>query len=63
LGEVAEHGFVLTAGRYVGVPDGIHDGEPFDSSMARLASRLSEQLDESERLASAIRTVLASLRP
>lgn len=50
LEEVAEHGFVLTPGRYVGAPDVEEDSEPFDEKMERLTTELAEQMAEGQRL-------------
>lgn len=50
LQEVAEHGFVLTPGRYVGAADVEEDAEPFDEKMRRLTGELAEQMAEGERL-------------
>lgn len=48
--EVEYHKFVLTPGRYVGVPDGVDDGISFDEKMKKLTSELRGQLDEEQRL-------------
>jgi len=54
--EVAEHGYVLTPGRYVGaeVVDE-DDGEPFEEKMERLTAELIEQFEKSERLEEVIK--------
>ncbi len=44
---IAEHGYVLTPGRYVGAADAEDDGEPFDEKMKRLTAELREQFAES----------------
>lgn len=54
LEEVAEHGFVLTPGRYVGAADAEEDSEPFDEKMKRLATELHEMQLEAAKLDSAI---------
>jgi type I restriction enzyme M protein len=36
LKDVEKNGFILTPGRYVGVPPEEDDGEPFDEKMKRL---------------------------
>lgn len=58
---IAEHGYVLTPGRYVGAPDGEDDGEPFEEKMPKLVAKLAEQFEESKRLEKAIRENLAGL--
>lgn len=50
LTDVQKHGYVLTPGRYVGTPDGVSDGEPFDEKMTRLTKTLKEQMVEEGRL-------------
>lgn len=47
---IAEHGYVLTPGRYVGTADAEDDGEPFDEKMKRLTAQLAKQQAESARL-------------
>lgn len=59
--EIAEHGYVLTPGRYVGAEDLQDDDEPFDEKMGRLTSRLKNQFAESSRLEDMIRSNLRSL--
>jgi len=58
LDEVAEHGFVLTPGRYVGAPDVEEDDEPFADKMKRLTAELAEQMAEGKRLDAEIRAQL-----
>jgi type I restriction enzyme M protein len=58
---VAEHGYVLTPGRYVGAADAEDDGEPFDEKMNRLTVELAEQFAESARLEGEIRGSLARM--
>ncbi|HOP06265.1 MAG TPA: class I SAM-dependent DNA methyltransferase [candidate division Zixibacteria bacterium] len=50
LDEVQKHKYVLTPGRYVGVPDGVDDGVPFDEKMKKLTGELTAQLEEEQRL-------------
>jgi len=59
--EIAEHGFVLTPGRYVGAEEVEDDGEPFEEKMPRLVATLEEQFAESARLEKAIRQNLKAL--
>lgn len=58
LAEVAEHGYVLTPGRYVGAPEAEEDDEPFDEKMKRLTAELAEQMAEGQRLDAEIRANL-----
>lgn len=48
--EVAEHGYVLTPGRYVGAEAVEDDDEPFDDKMKRLTGTLYEQFDAIRQL-------------
>jgi len=50
LEDVEKHKFVLTPGRYVGVPDGVDDGVSFDEKMKKLTGELKGQLDEEQQL-------------
>jgi len=59
--EIAEHGYVLTPGRYVGAEEVEDDGEPFDEKMKRLTAQLHEQFAESRRLEKAIKANLEGL--
>jgi len=58
--KIAEHGYVLTPGRYVGAADTEDDGEPFDEKMKRLTAELVEQFAEGRRLEERIRANLES---
>lgn len=58
VAEVQKHGYVLTAGRYVGIADGEKDSEPFEDKMKRLTSTLKEQMVEEEHLNKEIKTQL-----
>lgn len=59
--EIAEHGYVLTPGRYVGAEEVEDDDEPFDDKMKRLTATLYEQFAESRKLEKAIRSNLEGL--
>ena len=56
LDEVAEHGYVLTPGRYVGAEEVEDDGVPFAERMEGLTRELATQFRESEKLQAAIRS-------
>ncbi len=58
LDDVEKHKFVLTPGRYVGVPDGVDDGVPFDEKMKQLTGELKGQLDEEQQLNAEIKKQL-----
>ena len=59
--QIAEHGYVLTPGRYVGAAEAEDDGEPFDEKMKRLTAELAEQFAEGRRLEEEIKANLGSL--
>ena len=59
--EIAEHGYVLTPGRYVGAEEVEDDAEPFAEKMQRLVSELNSQFAESSTLEAAIKTNLNGL--
>jgi len=61
LKEIAEHGFVLTPGRYVGAEDVEDDDEPFVDKMKRLVAKLEEQFVEGAKLEKAGRQNLEGL--
>lgn len=50
LNEIAKNGYVLTPGRYVGVPEEIDDGIPFAEKMQKLEKELKEYFSESKKL-------------
>ncbi len=58
---IAEHGYVLTPGRYVGAAASDDDGEPFDEKMKRLTAELAQQIAEGRRLEEEIKANLAAL--
>ena len=58
---IAEHGYALTPGRYVGAEEVEDDDEPFEDKMQRLTHQLHEQFAESSRLEAAIRSNLEGL--
>jgi len=55
LEEIAEHGYALTPGRYVGAEEVEDDGVPFAAKMEGLTRELATQFHESEKLQAAIR--------
>jgi type I restriction enzyme M protein len=50
LTEIVKHKFVLTPGRYVGIPDEVDDGIPFEDKMKSLTGELKEQMEEAQSL-------------
>ncbi len=59
--EVRKNNYVLTPGRYVGVPIEEEDDEPFEEKMNRLVAQLREQFRKSEELKERIRRNLGEL--
>jgi len=58
---IQKHSYVLTSGRYVGIPDEEDDGIPFEEKMASLTSTLKEQMDKEQELNEEIATQLAKI--
>ena len=61
LEEIEKHNFILTPGRYVGVPEEEDDGEPFEDKMKKLTSELKEQFVEGKKLEGEIKQNLKSI--
>jgi type I restriction enzyme M protein len=61
LAEIAQHGHVLTPGRYVGAEEQADDAEAFSEKYPRLVAELEEHFAEGERLTNVIRQRLAEV--
>jgi len=61
LADIEKHNFVLTPGRYVGIPDEVDDGIDFEDKMRVLTADLAAQLREAEVLDLEIKTQLAKV--
>ncbi len=61
LPEIEKHAFVLTPGRYVGIPDEIDDGIPFADKMHDLLTTLSEQINQEQQLNKNLQQQLAKI--
>lgn len=61
LAEIAEHGHVLTPGRYVGAEEVEDNDEAFDEKMLKLTETLGEQLAKGAELEQLIRQKLGGL--
>ena len=48
--DIEKHNFVLTPGRYVGIPEEEEDGVPFEEKMEVLTTALAEQMRETAKL-------------
>lgn len=56
IGEITKNGYVLTPGRYVGVPDEVDDGVPFIEKMKTLKKDLNQFFKDSDDLQKTILT-------
>ena len=61
LAEIAEHGHVLTPGRYVGAEAVEDDDEAFADKMQKLTEKLGEQMAKGAELDQLIRQKLGGL--
>jgi type I restriction enzyme M protein len=61
LEDIQKHKYVLTPGRYVGIPDEKDDGVPFGEKMAKYTFELKEQMEEGNRLDKEIKKSLESI--
>lgn len=59
--EVEKHNFVLTPGRYVGIPDEIDDGIPFADKMEKLTAELKGQMKKEKELNDEIKKQLEKI--
>jgi type I restriction enzyme M protein len=50
LPDIEKNNYVLTPGRYVGIPDEIDDGIPFKEKMGKLTSELKGQMEKEKEL-------------
>lgn len=61
LDEIRKHNYVLTPGRYVGIPDEIDDGIPFETKMNGYLSELKDQFAKEQELNAEIKKQLAKV--
>lgn len=59
--EIIKHNFVLTPGRYVGIPDEVDDGIPFEKKIADLTMTLKQQMEQEEALNEEIKKQLSKI--
>jgi type I restriction enzyme M protein len=50
LEEIEENNWVLTPGRYIGIPEVEDDGISYEEKMTKLVKELKEQMEESKKL-------------
>ena len=63
IAEIEKHNFVLTPGRYVGIPDEVEDGVSFEDKMIYLSQSLKEQTQQSRKLDQEIKAKLSLIHP
>jgi type I restriction enzyme M protein len=61
LAEIEKHNFVLTPGRYVGIPDEAKSEISFEETMSALTAELAAQMKEAAELDQEIKTQLAKV--
>jgi len=61
IDEIQKHNFVLTPGRYVGIPDEKDDGISFEVKMAELTGKLAEQMEKEKGLDEEIKAQLSKI--
>ncbi|EDX73711.1 N-6 DNA Methylase superfamily [Coleofasciculus chthonoplastes PCC 7420] len=61
LADIQKHNFVLTPGRYVGIPEEEDDGIPFEEKMGELTAQLAAQMQEAAQLDKEIKVQLAKV--
>lgn len=61
IADIEKHGYVLTPGRYVGIPDEIDDGIPFEKKIADLTTTLKQQMEKEEELNEEIKKQLGKI--
>ncbi len=61
MDELAKHKYVLTPGRYVGIPDEIDDGIPFEDKMTDLTTELKAQMEKEARMNENIKVQLEKI--
>ncbi len=61
LAEIEKHSFVLTPGRYVGIPDEEDDGIPFEDKMKDLTTTLAGQIAKEKVLDDQLKEQLAKI--
>lgn len=59
--EIQKHNFVLTPGRYVGIPDEIDDGIPFEDKMKKLTEELKGQMKKEKEFNEEIKKQLCKV--
>lgn len=61
LADIAKHKYVLTPGRYVGIPDEAIDEEAYEEKIAKLTTELKTQMTEAQQLDAEIKKQLKKI--
>ena len=61
LTDIEKHKFILTPGRYVGIPDEENDGIPYEEKIAELTGKLTTQIQKEEELNQEIQSQLSKV--
>ena len=61
LDQIAKHDYVMTPGRYVGIPDEVDDGIPFENKMADLTATMAKQMEKEQEMNTEIRKQLKKI--
>jgi type I restriction enzyme M protein len=61
LTDIEKHSFVLTPGRYVGIPDEEDDGIPFEDKMNDLTMTIAQQIEKEKELDEQLKEQLAKV--
>ncbi len=59
--DITKHNFVLTPGRYVGIPDEVDDGIPFETKISALTTELGKQMQKEGELNEEIKKQLLKI--
>ena len=62
LEEIAKNGYVLTPGRYVGIPEEVDDGIPFETKMKQYSEDLNKYFEEGKKLEEEIKNNLKKIK-
>lgn len=60
--EIAKNGYVLTPGRYVGIPEEVDDGIPFETKMKQYSGDLMKYFEEGKKLEEEIKNNLKKVK-
>jgi len=61
LADIEKHNFILTPGRYVGIPEEEDDGIPYEDKIEDLTGKLTSQIQKESELNQEIKTQLAKV--